>query len=104
MVYFRKIRWKNLLSTGNSWTEIQLDKSPNTLIIGLNGSGKSTFLDALIFALFGVAFRNINKPNLVNSINDRDLMVELEFRIGVKEYLIRRGLKPGIFEIFDGGV
>src|ERR1039458_1095727 len=104
MVYFRKVRWKNLLSTGNSWTEIILDKSPNTLIIGENGSGKSTVLDALVFSLFGVAFRNVNNPNLVNSINDRDLLVELEFRIGSKEYLIRRGLKPGIFEIFDCGI
>jgi len=82
MINFQTIRWKNLLSTGNSFTEIRLDKSLNTLIIGNNGAGKSTILDALCFALFGKPFRKINKPNLVNSINNGDTVVEVEFVIG----------------------
>ena len=79
MIVFRVIRWKNLLSTGNNFTEIRLDANTNTLIVGKNGSGKSTLLDALCFGLFGKAFRNINKPNLLNSINDKECIVEIEF-------------------------
>lgn len=100
MILFKTIRWKNILSTGNIFTEIQLNKYKNTLIVGENGSGKSTMLDALCFALFGKPFRKINKPNLVNSINQKDAVVELEFDIGKKSYRIVRGLKPNVFEIY----
>lgn len=92
-----------MLSTGNKFTEVFLDKSPNTLVIGINGAGKSTMIDALCFGLFGKPFRNINKPQLLNSINQRDMLVEIEFNIGRKSYLVRRGVKPGIFEIFVDG-
>ena len=78
MIHFHTIRWKNILSTGNSFTEIKLDKSPNTLVIGHNGAGKSTMLDALCFVLFGKPFRKINKPNLLNSINQSNGLVEVE--------------------------
>jgi len=104
MINFQTIRWKNLLSTGNSFTEIRLDKSPNTLIIGSNGAGKSTILDALCFALFGKPFRKINKPNLLNSINGGNCVVEVEFTIGKKDYKIIRGIKPNTFEILLNGV
>jgi DNA repair exonuclease SbcCD ATPase subunit len=103
MIYFKKIRWRNFLSTGNQFTEISLSTSPTTLIIGENGAGKSTILDAICFALFGKAFRNINKPQLVNSINSKNCLVELEFSIGKKEYIVKRGMKPGIFEIHQDG-
>ena len=104
MIIFRKIRWKNLLSTGNYFTEINLSNTQNTLIVGENGSGKSTMLDALCFALFGKAFRNINKPNLLNSINQKDCIVEVEFDTNSKSYKIRRGIKPNLFEIIQDGV
>jgi DNA repair exonuclease SbcCD ATPase subunit len=104
MITFQTIRWKNLLSTGNSFTEIKLNKSPNTLIIGNNGAGKSTILDALCFGLFGKPFRKINKPNLVNSINNTDAVVEVEFTIGKKSYKIVRGIKPNTFEIYCNSV
>ena len=104
MIHFKNIRWKNLLSTGNAWTEIQFDKSPSTLIIGENGSGKSTVLDALTFALFNKPFRNISKPQLVNSINRKKLLVELNFSIGRRNYLIRRGEFPKVFEIEVNGI
>jgi len=97
---FKVIRWRNLLSTGNFFTEIALDKSPNTLIIGSNGAGKSTLLDALCFVLFGKGFRNINKPTLINSINQKDCVVEIEFETNNKSYKIIRGIKPNIFEIY----
>jgi DNA repair exonuclease SbcCD ATPase subunit len=103
MILFKTLRWKNLLSTGNIFTEVELDRYKNTLVIGENGSGKSTMLDALCFALFGKPFRKINKPNLVNSINQKDAIVELEFDIGKKPYKIIRGLKPNIFEIYCDG-
>ena len=104
MIYFTKVRWKNLLSTGNVFTEIDLCKSQSTLIVGENGSGKSTFLEAISFALYGKPFRKINKPMLVNSINQKNLLVEIEFTIGKKQYLVRRGLKPNIFEILIDGI
>ena len=82
MINFHKIRWKNVLSTGQNFIEIDLDKNPTTLIVGENGSGKSTILDALTFSLFGKAFRNINKSQIINSINDRNCLIETEFSIG----------------------
>ena len=100
MIYFEKLRWKNFLSTGNSFSEIDFSRSPSTLIIGDNGAGKSTFLDALCFGLFNKPFRNINKPQLVNSVNEKNLLVEVEFRSGKHQYLIRRGVKPNLFEIW----
>ena len=104
MIFFRNVKWKNLLSTGNYFTEIKLDSTSNTLIIGNNGSGKSTMLDALCFALFGKAFRNINKPNLINSINGKDCVVEVEFDTNGKSYKIIRGIKPNVFEIYQDAV
>ena len=103
MLVFNKVRWKNLLSTGNYYTEINLNTNSNTLIVGENGSGKSTMLDALCFALFGKAFRNINKPQLLNSINGKDCVVEVEFDTGNKSYKVVRGIKPNRFEIFCNG-
>lgn len=104
MILFKKIRYKNILSTGNTFTEIDLVQNPTTLVIGQNGSGKSTFLDALSFALFGKPFRKINKPQLINTINSKNLHVEVEFAVGTKQYLIRRGIKPTIFEIWQDEV
>ena len=103
MIVFKTLRYKNFLSTGNNFTEYDLNTNNNTLIIGKNGSGKSTLLDALTFSLFGKAYRNINKPSLVNSINQKDCMVELDFSIGKKEYKIRRGLKPNVFDVEVNG-
>jgi DNA repair exonuclease SbcCD ATPase subunit len=103
MILFRNVRWKNILSTGNYWTEIKLDTNTNTLIVGENGAGKSTMLDALCFALFGKAFRAINKPQLINSINNKDAVVEVTFDTGNKSYKIVRGIKPNIFEIYCNG-
>jgi len=104
MILFKTLRWKNLLSTGNYFTEVNLNNNANTLVVGTNGSGKSTMLDALCFALFGKPFRDINKPNLLNSINGKDCIVEVEFSIGNKEYKVIRGIKPNTFEIFQDGV
>jgi DNA repair exonuclease SbcCD ATPase subunit len=103
MITFKKIRWKNFLSTGNQWTEVLLDEHKNTMIIGTNGAGKSTILDALTFSLFNKPFRKINKPQLVNSVNEKDCQVEVEFNIKNKEYKIVRGLKPAKFEIWIDG-
>jgi DNA repair exonuclease SbcCD ATPase subunit len=100
IVTFKKIRYKNILSTGNVFNEILLDKGKTTLISGSNGSGKSTILDAIVFALYGKPFRKINKPQLMNTINQKELLVELEFSVGGNEYLIRRGMRPGVFEIW----
>ena len=103
MITFRYVRWKNLLSTGNYFTEIKLNNNTNTLVVGENGSGKSTMLDALCFGLFGKAFRNVNKPNLLNSINGKDCVVEVEFDNNNKSYKIIRGIKPNKFEIYCDG-
>jgi DNA repair exonuclease SbcCD ATPase subunit len=103
MIIFNIIRWKNFLSTGNQFTEIQLDASPSTLIQGSNGAGKSTILDALTFVLFNKPFRRINKPQLVNSINEKECVVEIEFTIGQVKWKIIRGIKPAKFEIWRDG-
>ena len=103
MIIFKYARWKNFLSTGNTFTEIQLDRSPTTLIIGENGPGKSTILDVLCFGLFGKPFRNINKNQLVNSINNSSTMIEIEFSIGTRDYKVIRGIKPNKFEIYQNG-
>ena len=104
MIIFKTIRWKNFLSTGNAFTEMQLDRNTSTLIIGDNGSGKSTLLDAITFTLFNKPFRNISKPQLINTINRKKMVVEVEFNIGSKKYLIRRGSQPSIFDIEIDGV
>ncbi len=103
MIYFKNIRWKNFLSTGNQFTEMRLNNATTTLIVGENGSGKSTVLDALCFVLFSKPFRRINRPQLINSINDGGLLVEIEFEVGSRSYMIRRGIKKNIFEIFIDG-
>ena len=103
MIHFEKVRWRNFLSTGNQFTEIELDRNSTTLIIGENGAGKSTILDAMCFGLFGKPFRNINKPQLLNSVNASSAVVEVEFRIGTKKVKVIRGIKPNIFEIHVNG-
>ena len=103
MIIFRKLRWKNFMSTGDNWTEVNLTSHKSTLIVGHNGAGKSTLLDAMSYALFGKAHRNINKPQLVNTINNKNCLVEIVFRVGSSEFKIVRGLKPNIFEIWKNG-
>jgi DNA repair exonuclease SbcCD ATPase subunit len=103
MILFKTIRWKNFLSTGNQFTEVDFTKNSTNLIIGSNGAGKSTVLDALTFSLFGKPFRKINKPQLINSVNDRDCRVEVEFDIGSASWKVVRGIKPNIFEIYRDG-
>ena len=94
MIHFKTCRWQNFLSTGNDFIEIQLNKSPTTLIVGQNGAGKSTLLDALSFGLFGKPHRDIGKYQLINSINGKKALVEVEFDIGNSEFKIVRGIKP----------
>ena len=103
MLVFHKIKWKNFLSTGNSWTEIDFEKNNTNLIVGTNGAGKSTVLDALTFVLFNKPFRKINKPQLINTVNEKDCVVEIEFSINSRDYLVRRGIKPNIFDIEVNG-
>lgn len=103
MIRFRKVRWKNFLSTGAQFTEVQLDRSTTTLIIGENGAGKSTILDAICFGLFNKGFRNISKGQLINSVNGKQCLVEIEFSIGSKDYKVIRGIKPNTFEIHLNG-
>jgi len=103
MIVFKTLSWKNFLSTGNAANTLILDKSQSTLVVGRNGEGKSTMLDALTFALFGKPFRNINKPQLINSINQKNCVVTIEFCIGSIDYKIIRGIKPNIFEIWSNG-
>jgi len=100
MILFKTIRWKNLLSTGNQFTEVDFTESSTNLIIGSNGAGKSTILDALCFSLFGKPFRKINKPQLLNSVNEKDCVVEVEFSIGKTEWKVVRGIKPNVFQIY----
>jgi DNA repair exonuclease SbcCD ATPase subunit len=104
MLVFHKIKWRNFLSTGNHWTEIDFEKNHTNLIIGTNGAGKSTVLDALTFVLFNRPFRKINKPQLVNTTNEKDCLVEIEFTVNSREYVVRRGIKPNIFDIEVNGV
>ena len=103
MIIFKQVSWKNFLSTGDNPTTVFFDRSPTTLIIGENGSGKSTVLDALTFGLFGKPFRGINKSQLINTINEKGLLVEIDFSIGKKQFKIRRGVKPNLFEIIQNG-
>jgi DNA repair exonuclease SbcCD ATPase subunit len=103
-ITFKTIKYKNLLSSGNSWSEVRLDQFRTTLISGTNGSGKSTLLDAIVFALYGRAFRKVNKNQLINTINAREALVEITFSVGTVNYLIRRGIKPNIFEIWKDNV
>ena len=100
MILFEKVRWKNFLSTGNQYSEINFQQTQTTLIVGVNGSGKSTVLDALTFSLFGKPFRKINKPQLINSTNEKDCRVEVEFSIGTTNWKVARAIKPNIFEIY----
>ncbi len=104
MINFEKIRWRNLLSTGNQFTEIELNRNDTTLIIGENGSGKSTVLDALCFGLFGKPFRIISKSQLVNTVNAMETVVEVEFSIASRKYKIVRGIKPNVFEIWQNDI
>jgi len=104
MLVFQKIKWRNFLSTGNHWTEINFQTNNTNLIVGTNGAGKSTVLDALTFVLFNKPFRKINKPQLVNTTNEKDCIVEIEFSINNRNYLVRRGIKPNIFDIELNGV
>tara|TARA_B100000965_G_C19588608_1_gene756964 strand:- start:536 stop:2245 length:1710 start_codon:yes stop_codon:yes gene_type:complete len=103
MIEFKKIRWKNFLSTGNQFTEVSLSGHNTNLVIGTNGAGKSTLLDALTFGLFNKPFRKINKPQLANTINEKDCLVEVEFNVNGREYLVRRGIKPNVFDIEVNG-
>ena len=104
MIYFKTLKWRNFLSTGNQFIEVEMNKSAATLIIGKNGSGKSTLLDALCFVLFNRPFRNIKKEQLVNTINNTDCEIQCEFNIGNKEYKVVRGIKPNIFNIYCDGL
>ena len=103
MITFQKIRWRNFLSTGNQFTEVELNQHRTNLVVGTNGAGKSTVLDALTFALFNKPYRKINKPQLVNTTNERDCLVEIEFTINTRQYLVRRGIKPSVFDIVVNG-
>ena len=103
MILFEKVRWKNFLSTGNQNTEINFVSHATNMVVGTNGSGKSTMLDALTFALFGKPFRKINKPQLINSVNEKDCVVEVEFSVGTINWKVIRGIKPNVFEIHKDG-
>ena len=103
MIIFEKIRWKNLLSTGNQFTEVNLNNAQTTLIVGTNGAGKSTILDALTFSLYGKSFRKINKAQLINSTNEKNCLVEIEFTVNGTEWKVERGIKPNIFKIYRSG-
>ncbi len=103
MIVFQKIRWRNFLSTGNNFTEVNFRSAPTTLIVGANGAGKSTILDALTFVLYNKPFRRINKGQLINSVNEKDCVVEIEFDINDRSYKVIRGIKPNVFEIHCNG-
>ena len=99
MIIFKKVKYKNFLSTGQQFIEINLNEAPTTLVVGNNGAGKSTMLDALCFGLFAKPFRNIKKDQLVNTINEKECIVEVQFQIGKKQYKIVRGIKPNLFDL-----
>ena len=103
MITFKKIRWKNFLSTGNQFTELDFQRNNTNLIVGTNGAGKSTVLDALTFSLFNKPFRKIKKSQLINTTNEKDCLVEVDFTINSRDYIVRRGIKPNIFEISVNG-
>ena len=103
MIKLKVVRWKNFLATGNQFLEVNLDKEPMTLIVGKNGAGKSTLIDAITFSLFGKTFKKINKGQLMNTVNEKDLVTEIEFSIGKSEWKVRRGIKPALFEIYSNG-
>jgi DNA repair exonuclease SbcCD ATPase subunit len=103
MIKLKTVRWKNFLATGNQFLEVNLDKEPMTLIVGKNGAGKSTLIDAITFSLFGKPFKKINKGQLMNTVNEKDLVTEIEFSIGKSEWKVRRGIKPALFEIYSNG-
>jgi len=103
MVIFKNIKWKNFLSFGNQFTEVNLHSNQTTVIVGSNGAGKSTMLDAISFVLYGKPYRNINKPQLINSVNGKECLVEINFTVGKNEYKVIRGIKPNIFEIYEDG-
>ena len=103
MIVLKKVKFRNFLSYGNYWTDIDLDAANLNILVAKNGQGKSALVDAIVFGLFGNPYRRINKPNLVNSINGKDLLVEVEFTTGDKTIMVRRGIKPAIFEIFQNG-
>lgn len=102
-IHFKKIKYKNILSTGNNFTTINFDDKPTTLISGSNGSGKSTLLDAIVFGLYGKPFRKVNKGQLINTINNKELLVEIYFAVGGKNYMVKRGMRPVVFEIYQDG-
>ena len=103
MIIFKTIRYKNFLSAGQHFTEIDFQKNNTNILIGSNGNGKSTLIDALTFALFNKAFRKINKNQLINSVNEKECLVEVEFSVNNRDYLVRRGIKPNIFDIEVNG-
>ena len=103
MITFQKIRWRNFLSTGNQFTEVELNQHRTNLVVGTNGAGKSTMLDALTFVLFNKPYRKINKPQLANATNERECVVEIEFIVNTRQYLVRRGIKPNVFDIVANG-
>ena len=103
MIKLKAVRWKNFLATGNQFLEVNLSKEPMTLIVGKNGAGKSTLIDAITFSLFGKPFKKINKGQLMNTVNEKDLVTEIEFSIGKSEWKVRRGIKPAVFEIYNNG-
>ena len=103
MILFEQIQWKNFLSTGNQLTKVEFNTTSTTLIVGQNGAGKSTVLDALCFSLFNKPFRKISKGQLVNTVNEKDSLVEVDFSIGQTQWKVRRGIKPNIFEIHKNG-
>ena len=103
MLTFKKIKWKNFLSTGDHWTEVNFQDSHTNIVIGTNGAGKSTMLDALTFVLFNKPFRKITKSQLVNTVNEKDCCVEIEFTVNSRDYLVRRSIKPNKFDIEVNG-
>ena len=100
MIRLKTVRWKNFLATGNRFIEVELDQKDMMLVVGKNGAGKSTLIDAITFSLFGKPFKKVNKGQLVNSVNERDTLTEIEFSVGTAEWKVRRGIKPNLFEIY----